>query len=232
MQIVAGVLQALFFIAYPLAVYWAHTRLETRALGAVLLGLLVIGGAVRLRGHFDELRGLFAQHIGLVVLVVLAIALDERALLLALPAAVSLYLLATFGASLRAGPSMIERFARIIEDDLPDFTLPYCRRVTQVWCAFFAINAVVVCALAYAAPVGWWALYNGIVFYALLGSLMGVEFVLRKLLFRYYGDGAVDVLLARWFPAERTVRGRRSLAYVAAREARAAGVETSSDRGI
>ena len=45
----------------------------------------------------------------------------------------------------------------------------------------------------------------------------------RKLRFRYYGDGPADLLFARVFPAERTERGRRSLAYVADREARGAG---------
>jgi uncharacterized membrane protein len=217
-------------VAYPLAVYWAHTRLETRALGVTLLALLGLGVLVRLRGHFEALRGVLAQHAGIVVLVVLAIALDERALLLVLPAAVSLYLLATFGASLRSGPPMIERFARIIEDDLPDFTLPYCRAVTIVWCGFFCVNAIAVCLLAFVAPLGWWAIYNGLIFYALLGGLMGVEFVLRKLRFRYYGDGAIDRFMARLFPAERTARGRRSLAYVAARiSAQEAGVASESD---
>ncbi len=215
-----AVVQVLVFVAYPFAVYYAHTWLATRALGIVLLVVLAGGLVFRLRGNVGELRGIVVQHAGIFALVVTAIVTDERALLLALPAVVSLYLLATFGMSLRRGPPMIERFARIIEDDLPPFTLPYCRSVTIVWCVFFAANAAVVCTLAFAAPVGWWALYTGALFYAVLGVLMAREFVLRKVWFRYYTGTLVDRVLASLFPAEASDRGRRSLSYVAERERR------------
>jgi hypothetical protein len=82
-----------------------------------------------------------------------------------------------------------------------------------------ACNAVAVAVLAFAAPLEWWALYTGLVFYLLMGLLIGVEFCFRKWWFRYYGDGHVDRLLARLLPAERTANGRRSLEYVARREA-------------
>ena len=44
---------------------------------------------------------------------------------------------------------MIERFARIVEDDLPDFCRPYCRKVTWIWSAFLLSNAIFVGALAF-----------------------------------------------------------------------------------
>jgi uncharacterized membrane protein len=213
------VLQGVFFLGYPVAVYLAHTRLETRVLGVVLLVLIGGGALLRMRGSWNEVGGLLKQHAGIGLMIVLAVVLDERVYLLFLPAAVSAYLLFTFAGSLRHGQPMIERFARIVEDDLPDFTLPYCRAVTKTWCAFFALNALAVCVLAIWAPLAWWALYAGGVFYVLLGLLLGGEFIFRKLWFRYYTGGAADELLARLFPAERTERGRRSLAYDEARRA-------------
>jgi hypothetical protein len=111
----------------------------------------------------------------------------------------------------------------MVEDDLPDFTLPYCRKVTGIWCLFLAANSVLVLALAVAAPVAWWALYTGALFYVLLGLLLAGELVFRKWWFRYYGDGPADRLFARAFPPERTANGRRSLAYVARRAAAGAG---------
>jgi uncharacterized membrane protein len=216
-KIILSILEAVFFVAYPFAIYYAHTRLETRSLGIVLIVLLCTALAIRLRGSLREIGDLVKQHAGIGVLILLAVAADSRVYLLFLPAVVSLYLLFTFGASLRIGPPMIERFARMVEDDLPDFTLPYCRRVTWIWCGFFAANALCVVTLALTAPLEWWAVYTGIVFYALLGLLLGVEFMIRKLTFRYYGDGAAELLFARLFPAEKTGKGRRSLAYQAAR---------------
>lgn len=226
----AGALQTIFYLAYPLVVYLAYTRLETRALGTLLLALYACSLAFRVRGSWGEIRPLIRQHLPLAGLIVLAIATDHRTLLLLLPMGVSAYLLWTFASSLRAGsgPPMVERFARIVEDDLPDFTLPYCRKTTWVWCGFLATNSLCVVVLAFAAPVAWWALYTGLLFYVLLGALLGVELVFRKLWFRYYGDGPVDWVFERLFPAERTANGRRSLAYVAARERAVAAVNPAS----
>ena len=113
---------------------------------------------------------------------------------------------------------MIERFARIIEGEMPDFTLPYCRKVTWVWCVFFAANSLAIVLLALAAPLAWWALFTGLVSYLLMGALFSGEFLVRKLWFRQYGNGFLDRALSALFPAEATENGRRSLAYIAARE--------------
>jgi len=219
---VAAALQGFFYLAYPLVVYAAHTRLPTRGVGAILLALYGLSMALRLRGSAAELWRVVREHLPLFALIAAAIALGERTLLLLLPMLVSLYLLATFAWSLRRGPPMVERFARLAEPDLPEFTLPYCRRITELWCVFLAANAALVLALALAAPIGWWALYTGALFYVLLAGLLGGEYVFRKWWFRYYGDGAADRLFQRWFPPERTANGRRSLAYVARRQALAA----------
>ena len=38
---------------------------------------------------------------------------------------------------------MIERLARLREPDLPPAAIAYTRRVTQVWCVFFAVNGAI-----------------------------------------------------------------------------------------
>ena len=219
-EIAAGVLQALFYLAYPLVIYLAHTRLETRPVAGLILALYVVTLLVRVRGSMTEFWSILRPHLPLGALIAIALAVGERALLLLLPSLASLYVFGTFAWTLRQGPSMIERFARMVEDDLPPFTFGYCRRVTIVWCAFLGLNAIGVGGLALFAPVAWWATYTGLIFYLLLGLLLGTEFFFRKLWFRYYGDGPADRLLARFFPAEQTANGRRSLAYVKLRSAR------------
>ena len=219
-EIAAGVLQALFYLAYPLVLYLAQTRLETRPIAALILALYVVTFALRVRGSKTEFWSILRPHLPLGVLIAIALALGERTLLLLLPSLVSLYVFGTFAWTLRQGPSMIERFARMVEDDLPPFTFRYCRRVTIIWCGFLGLNAIGVAGLALFGPVAWWAAYTGLVFYLLLGLLLGTEFCFRKLWFRYYGDGPTDRLLARFFPAEQTANGRRSLAYVELRRAR------------
>lgn len=223
LRLAAAVLEGLFYLAYPLVIYAAHTHLETRSVGGILLGLYGLSMLLRMRGSASDLWQVVRQHLALAALIATAVVLGNRTLLLLLPMLVSVYLLATFAWSLYQGPPMIERFARVIEDDLPDFTLPYCRKVTWLWCAFLVANALAVWVLAVAAPIGWWALYTGALFYLLLALLLAGEFVFRKWWFRHYGGGLADRLLARWFPPERTANGRRSLAYVERRQALAAG---------
>jgi hypothetical protein len=70
------------------------------------------------------------------------------------------------------------------------------------------------------APVEWWALYTGLIFYLLMGLIVVGEFITRKIWFRNYEDGRVDRLFARVFPPESSENGRRSLAYQEARRIR------------
>ncbi len=211
-------LQGIFFLGYPLMVYLAYTRLETRALAILLLSLYGISVAVRFRGSAAEVRHFVRQHIGLAILIAIALTTGDSTVLLFMPVIVSLYLLWTFSASLRDGIPMIERFARIVEDDLPDFTIPYCRKVTVVWCVFLAANALCVLILALAAPIEWWALYSGLISYLLVGAILVGEFVVRMIWFRYFGNGLIDRVFSRVFPPRRTANGRRSLVYQDRRE--------------
>jgi uncharacterized membrane protein len=120
------------------------------------------------------------------------------------------------------GPPIVERMARLVDPDLPDFCVPYCRNVTIMWCSFLAFNSLCIAWLAWFGPFEWWALYTGLIAYLLLGLLFAVEFSVRKLLFRYYRDGFLDRAFERVFPAEKTANGRRSLEYVRRRNERAA----------
>ncbi len=222
LRIGSEIVQAVLFLAYPVIVYFAYTRLQTRGAAGVLLGLYAVTLAPRIRGPAAEIWQLVREHLGLVILIGFAIVTGERFLLQLLPMAVSLYLLATFGWSLRVGPPIVERFARLVDPDLPDFCVPYCRKVTIAWCSFLAANALCLALLVALGPFEWWAFYAGFISYLLLGAFFFGEFVLRKLWFRFYRDGLADRIFARLFPAERTVNGRRSLAYVRLRNERAA----------
>ncbi len=217
-RIVSDVFQGAFYLGYPLIVYFAYTRLGPRAVAIFLLALYGVSIALRFRDSAPELGRLLRQHLGLFVLIGIAIATGNPTALLFLPVIVSLYLLWTFSMSLLQGAPMIERFARMIEDDLPDFTLPYCRKVTIVWCFFLAANAVCVAVLAVKAPLKWWAAYTGLIAYLLVGALIAGEFILHKVWFRYFGNSLLDRALAVMFPPHRTVNGRRSLAYHERRE--------------
>ena len=91
-----------------------------------------------------------------------AIVLSGSELLLHLyPSFVNLGLLLAFGATLVRGPSMIEKFARLGNPELGPHAVRYTRRVTQMWCVFFALNGAFSAYTALCWSRAAWSLYNG-----------------------------------------------------------------------
>lgn len=100
-------------------------------------------------------------------------------MLLWYPVLINLAFCAVFGLSLRTGVPVVEKLARLREPDLPPAGVRYTRRVTQVWTAFFAMNALCAAAITLFAPLTWWTAYNGAISYVLMGLLFAVEWAVR-----------------------------------------------------
>ena len=94
---------------------------------------------------------------------------------------VNLGLLIAFGSTLVRGPSMIEKFARMGNPKLGEHAVQYTRRVTQVWCVFFALNGAFSAYTALFWTRAAWSLYNGAIAYGLVGVLLAGEIVWRYL---------------------------------------------------
>lgn len=95
------------------------------------------------------------------------------------PVLINFFMFILFGYSLINPPSMIERIARQKEPDLPPIAVIYTRRVTQIWCLFFAMNTGISFATVLWASPEIWSLYNGLIAYIFMGLLFGGEYVVR-----------------------------------------------------
>jgi len=171
---VVGVLLALVTLAYPLIIYLSLGRLEPRWLALLLLGLALM----RLVVSRTAVTWGFAA--GALLLAIFSWAGNAWMPLKLYPVVVNAVLLALFAASLAYPPTAIERFARVREPELPPEAVAYTRRVTQVWCLFFIFNGTVALATALWASDAAWTLYNGLVSYCLIGTLMAVEWLVRR----------------------------------------------------
>ena len=160
---------------------------------------------------------------GVVVLLALAAASGDARFLRLVPAWIYLALAALCAVSLRGPGSLIESVAQWIVPDAPAFIRGYCRGVTAAWVAIFLANAAAIAWLALAGPPEAWSRFALRDVWLAMGAFAAAEFLVRKTRFRYYFHGGpFERLWARLFPAERTARGRRSLAYIEAwRAARA-----------
>lgn len=168
-----AVLVALLTLAYPALVYLGLGRFEPRWLALLLAGLALA------RALATKERVWLVAAAGALLLAAVT-ALGNHALPLKLyPVLVNAVLLAVFGASLAYPPSVIERLARLREPDLPPEGVAYTRRVTQVWCGFFAVNGGIALYTALWASDAVWALYNGLIAYGLMGLLFLGEWLVR-----------------------------------------------------
>ena len=196
-----GILQALVFLCYPLAVYFGRSELGTRGLG-VLVILLLLPGIVRtIAKRPEQFKAALGMPLAISALMLLAMVTDDERFVLAYPALVNALLLGQFAFTLRRGSQpMVERFARLQVDDLSAAEIVYCRRVTQFWLGFFVVNGTTCAVLATPALRQWWALYAGLLSYVALGLCFAVEFTIRKYLFRRYSSSPLDRVYRRLFP--------------------------------
>ena len=117
-----------------------------------------------------------------------------------IPTIINFILLGVFARTLKAPPSVVEKFALVWVQNLSEDEILYCRKVTQVWCAFFAGNGSLAAGLAVYASLGIWTIYNGVIAYLLMGTLFASEFLYRHWRFRRYVGTMFDPVLRRLFP--------------------------------
>lgn len=161
-------------LLYPLLVWLGHGEVEPR----MLAGVLVLAALLRI--HAMERGKAVRWWLAGALLLAAAAAWDNAWMPLKLyPVLVNAVLLGVFGYSLIAPPSLIERFARMQQPDLPPHAVRYTQRVTQVWCVFFLMNGAIALATALWASPAVWSLYNGGIAYALMGCLFGGEYLVR-----------------------------------------------------
>ncbi|WP_445114970.1 septation protein IspZ [Acinetobacter sp. WZC-1] len=172
-QIIRGIV-VILLILYPFFVGWSLSHGQLVWVSALLIGL----GVVRL---FSPGHALLWPLTGFAILCgSLSLLLKDHAWLKMYPVFMSVGALMIFAGTLIRPPSMIERFARLAEPELPASGVAWTRNITVVWCIFFTLNAMIALATVLFAPMQVWVIYNGFISYLLMGMLLLGEFILRK----------------------------------------------------
>ncbi|WP_417789739.1 hypothetical protein [Terasakiella pusilla] len=180
---------AVIGVAYPFAVYFGLQLFSPLVIALALISFLI----VRILSSWREkkqVRELVALSLTLSCVVLLSF-VDQLLAIKSYPVALSLSLASLFTYSLLNPPSMIERFARMVEPNLNEQGVRYTRKVTMVWIGFFICNAVVSFGTAVYGDLEVWTFYNGFLSYVCVGGLMGVEFIVRQFVKKHHrGDQA------------------------------------------
>jgi uncharacterized membrane protein len=210
---------AVFFaasvVAYPYLLSGALPRFGVSRTAIALLFVVALSFSVRGRSWAGSLRRSAAPSVGIPILLAAAAFSGDVLYLQLVPSVAYLTLASWFYASLRSGDSIVERAARLLVPEAPDFIRSYCRKVTGLWVAFFAASAFAIACLAIAGGRSEWAFVTGKLLYGLMIAASCVEFLVRKTWFRYYFHGGwFDRLWGRLYPPENTPEGRRSMQHI------------------
>ena len=161
-------------VLYPFAIWLGHGQVEPR----FLAGLLLLVGLMRLPAMRAGPAGI-GWLVGTLLLSFITLWGNHFLALKLYPVLVNAAMLTVFSYSLFVPPSIVEQFARRREPDLAPQSVTYTRRVTQVWCVFFALNGGVALVTALWTSAAIWSLYNGFVAYLLMGLLFAGEYAIR-----------------------------------------------------
>jgi len=212
---VLAVVLASLVIAYPYLLMGALPRFGVSRISVALFFIVVLSIVIRSRIPAAPLQWSAAPSVGIPVLLAAAVFSGDALYLQLVPSVVYLTLASWFYASFRSGDSIIERVARYMVPEAPDFIRSYCRKVTGLWAIFFAASSFVIACLAISGTPSKWAFFSGKLIYALMIAASLVEFLVRKTWFRYYFHGGwFDRVWQRLFPPENTPEGRRSMQHI------------------
>ena len=104
-----------------------------------------------------------------------------------LPVLIYCALLVVFATTLRPGRvPLISHFAQMEQGELSAELRTYTRRLTVIWCAFFAVMAGLAMGLAAWAPVQIWSLHTFFFSYLLIAMLFLGEYVYRRWRYPHY----------------------------------------------
>ncbi|MDO4937185.1 MAG: hypothetical protein Q4E62_04640 [Sutterellaceae bacterium] len=169
---IARVAFAVFFALYPFVVWLCINRGEPAWI-AVLLSAAAILQACTKKTKMTLVTAIAA------LILAGATAFAESFLPVKFyPVVMNAAWLAFFAGSLASVPAC-ERFARLRYPDLPDFAVQYCRKATVAWCLFFFANGLIAADSALFRSHDWWALYNGLISYGLIGLMFALEYCVR-----------------------------------------------------
>jgi len=163
-------------VLYPFAVYFGVRYVEPWVCAVLLCVLLLL----RFLASSSQKQWTLPLLVAGIVYAVFAIWHNSLVSLRYYPVLVNAVMLLLFTWSLYHPPTIIERFARLQQPDLPDDGIRYTRCVTQVWCGFFVINGSIALVTALWASFELWSLYNGFIAYLLMAILFAGEYLIRR----------------------------------------------------
>jgi len=176
------VIVVVLLLLYPLFIYFSISinYFSPAQLGLILIGLFAVRALFTRKNNKNaRLQVILTVLIG-GSLAGLTWIFNSVEYLKWYPVGLNIVFFLVFASSLISPPSIIEQIARTHRKDLPPSGVVYTRNVTIIWAAFFVINALISCWTVIYGTMEAWTLYNGLISYIIMGTILGLEVLLRK----------------------------------------------------
>lgn len=169
---------AAFSIAYPILAVFAIRTVGPWPVVGLLCVMLLLRGVSNVFGAATTPMTIALLAVAVAVAVI-SVWDPEHAVRL-YPFFMNAAMFAAFVNTLFHPPTMIERFARIQEPNLPEAGVRYTRKATIAWSVFIFTNGAIALWTALFADLTTWALYNGVVAYIAMALMFGAEMLVRR----------------------------------------------------
>lgn len=166
-------------LSYPFVVYFGLNFFSPKTMILIVLILLGLRILLMRKALTSKHRLIWPSFVALCLMAAGAFLHASVAVKL-YPVMISLLLGGAFFWSLFKPPTTIEMIARITEPHLDDKGVLYTRKVTMVWVGFFIVNASIASWTVVYGTLAQWTLYNGFISYCLTGTLLGAEYLVRR----------------------------------------------------
>ncbi|MDU0353029.1 hypothetical protein RS130_02950 [Paraglaciecola aquimarina] len=166
-------------LLYPILAYLGLQYTSPSVVAGVLMGLLVLRFAVY-KSKAKQEKHVKLMFLAVLILLTFSLFTDSQFGIRFYPVAVSLIFLCLFAYSLIFPPTVIERLARLTNNDFSPAGVKYARKVTIAWCLFFVLNGSISFYTCMYSDMQTWTLYNGVISYVLMGILGAAEWLIRQ----------------------------------------------------
>jgi uncharacterized membrane protein len=163
------------FMMYPFIVYFGIKSLPPGFFGLILVLLLAMRFGVLIPKERPIMLPVLIVLMGFAIATTL---LESTRLLLFYPALVNFSLFTVFANSLRHEEPLLLRVVRARGVSIGDHVPRYLFRLTALWAAFFVLNGMVALWTT-TMSMEIWALYNGLLSYFVVATLIGAEWLFR-----------------------------------------------------
>ena len=161
---------------YPFIIYFGLRTLPPSFFGLLLAVLLLLRFGIIMP---EERSTILPVGIILLGYAIASALIGSIQMLLYYPVLVNAIMLALFAGSLRTKEALLLRIVRARGVKISVYGPTYLTRLTAVWAGFFVINGMIALWTT-TASMEVWTIYNGMISYLLVATLMLCEWLFRR----------------------------------------------------